>query len=100
MRYVKVERRINEIVNRLNKTKEERSINFEEEKAARLADEKRRRKEEVERKKAEEERQRKAKTAQNELLSYGSVFKNADMHSNRESAEKVRDYREYEDNFL
>jgi hypothetical protein len=45
LKYVTVEKRINEIVNRLNKTKEEKNINWMEDKARRQQDEKKLRKE-------------------------------------------------------
>lgn len=66
VRKVRVEKRINEIVNRLNKTKEERSVDFREEREKRdreeredqkkkLQDQKRKEKEDDERKKKEAE---------------------------------------------
>lgn len=93
-----MERRVNEIVNRLNKTKEERTIDFEAEKAARLAMEKRKRREEAERRKAEEIRLRKEREAEAELKSYDRVFRDADMNSNRPSG--PIDPRKYEEDFF
>lgn len=78
-----MEKRINEIVNRLNRTKEERKVDFEAEKMARISVEKKQRKDEINRRKAQEEEERRIKQEQEELKSYGSIFKTASMSSNR-----------------
>lgn len=95
-----MEKRINEIVNRLNKTKEEKTIDFEAEKAARLAMEKRQRKQEAEKRKADEEKERKAEQAEIDMKSYASVFKHSSgaMSTNKET--KVTNPRDYEENFF
>ena len=86
------------MVNRLNKTKEERTVDFAAEAAARLTAEKARRKSEIDRKKAEEESQRRKTREEKEEKSYSLVFKNASMSSNK-SCEPV-DPRKYEDDFF
>lgn len=93
-----MERRLNEVVNRLNKTKEEKTIDYAAEKAARLAAEKARRKNEIERAKAEEERERRRVRDEAELQSYGSVFKEASMSSNKHAGPV--DPKKFEDDFF
>jgi hypothetical protein len=98
MRYTKVDRRINETVNRLNKTKEDKTIDYEAEKAAQLAIDKKRRKDEGLRQKAIEDQERKKKQEQDELKCYGSVFTNADMASNKRSGPV--DPKKFEEDFF
>ena len=93
-----MDRRTNEIINRLNKTKEEKTIDFAAEIAARLQTDKRRWKEEQQRLKQQEDEDRRRKQQQDELLSYGSVFKSADMSSNKGSG--VDDYKKFEEDFF
>lgn len=94
-----MEKRLNETVNRLNKTKEEKTIDFEAEKAARLATEKAHRRNEIERQKLELEQERKKKQEEAELKSYGSVFKSANMESNKDTSTRM-DYKKYEEDFF
>lgn len=70
-------------MNRLNKTREEMNIDFEAEKQARLAAEKRQRRDEEARRKATEDQERRKRQDEAETKSYGSVFKHANMSSNK-----------------
>ncbi len=83
LRYTRVEKRLNEVVNRLNKTKEERTIDFEAERQARLNIDKQARKAAAERARAEEQASRAERKQQDEMQSYGSVFKSPAMTSNK-----------------
>lgn len=58
-------------------------VDFEGERSARLALEKRRRKEEAEKQMAEQQADRMQKQKEASLKSYGSVFEEASMHSNK-----------------
>ena len=92
--------RSNEIVNRLNKTKNERFPNLQQErekydqtaKAARKAEERQRRKEELE---LERERER-----ERELRSYSLLTKTEAMVSNREIAAKYASVEDAEEDFM
>lgn len=95
---MKLERRSNEIVNRLNKTKEEKTIDYAAEKATRLAAEKKKRKDEGEKRRSEEEREKKQRDEEMEAKSYGSVFKHASMNTNKHSG--PIDPKKYEEDFF
>lgn len=83
VRRVNVPARVNEIVNRLNKTKEERNTDLEKEKLEKLKMEREEKKNaERERKKLEEEQQEMYQK-QKELKSYTSLFDESEMASNR-----------------
>ncbi|XP_055547988.1 coiled-coil domain-containing protein 25 [Wyeomyia smithii] len=82
VRKMRVEKRINEIVNRLNKTKREEHPDFRAEREKRDADEradKKRLAREVREKEKEEEKRRKEEA---ELWSYNSIMKSENMSSN------------------
>lgn len=98
MRYIKVEKRVNDVVNRLNKTKEEKTIDFAAEKAARLAAEKRRRKDEIEMKKAQDEAERRRLKEETDMRSYGSVLKETNMTTNKR--EGLLDPKKLEEDFF
>lgn len=91
-----VEKKLNEIVNRLNKTKEEKIIDFAAEKIAKSKAER-----SQERKFIEEQRQRSYQAEQlrkkeEEMKSYSTVMKKANMKSNKQEVSAE----EYEDGFM
>lgn len=88
----------NDLVNRLNRTKEERQIDFAAEEMARIQEEKRKRKEEMEKKKSEESRERKRLEQEAEIKSYGSVFKKIEMTSNKSNT--PIDPKKFEEDFF
>lgn len=98
IRYTSVPKKINEIVNRLNKTKEERQVDFAADKLARQ-------KEESGRKRAEEAKAKLAsikeadkKKAEAEMMSYGTVMKGDKMSTNR--FDEPVDIQSYEEDFF
>jgi UDP-N-acetylenolpyruvoylglucosamine reductase len=66
--------------------------------AARLQTDKRRWKDEQQRVKQREDEERRCKQQQDELLSYGSVFKSADMSSNKGTGSGS--YKKFEEDFF
>lgn len=82
----------------MNKTKEERTIDYAAEKAARLAAEKACRKNAIEKVKAEEERERRRRQEEIEMKSYGSVFKETPMSSNKHAGPV--DPKKFEEDFF
>jgi hypothetical protein len=98
LRYIKVERRINEIVNRLNKTKEDKKIDYDAEKSARIAAEKKRRKDDEGRRKAVEDQERRRKSEQDELQSYKTVFSDTTMSTNKRTGPV--DPKKFEEDFF
>lgn len=93
-----MEKRINEIVNRLNKTKEEKVIDFALEKAARIAAEKKQRKDEAERRRRDEELEKRQREEEREKRSYDSVFKHSSMTSNKHAG--PIDPKKFEEDFF
>lgn len=92
VRFIKVEKRINEIVNRLNKTKEEKFPDLRE------AKEDRDRQERNEQKKLMKERQEKEKQEimknkkEKELRSYDSLFDDVEMQTNQNNDDDSDDF--------
>jgi hypothetical protein len=97
---VRVERRWNDIVNRLNKTKEELYPNLEQEREAWEREERGRNKEQAQAARAAEkeaaEEQRRAQEAQ----SYKGVLREEDMVTVRDMREKYQRPEDYEDDFM
>uniref|UniRef100_A0A915KQ86 Coiled-coil domain-containing protein 25 n=1 Tax=Romanomermis culicivorax TaxID=13658 RepID=A0A915KQ86_ROMCU len=85
VRSMMVEKRLNEIVNRLEKTRVEKQIDFrkEREERDRLEREDKKRLLREEKKRIEEEEKRKAE--EKEARSYSNLFKNENMTSNKEA---------------
>mmetsp|Transcript_41938 Transcript_41938/g.50820 ORF Transcript_41938/g.50820 Transcript_41938/m.50820 type:complete len:215 (-) Transcript_41938:865-1509(-) len=97
---IKVATRKNEIVNRLNKTKDERYPNLQEE---REEYDKARKAERVEF--AREQKQQELELARErkkeaELRSYDSIMNEDGMRTNAELREKYEDFNDYEDDFM
>jgi hypothetical protein len=95
---VKVEKKLSEVVNRLNKTREERKPNLQEEREERDRQERaeRRKRDDEMRQQEKEEIERKKKEAQER--SYSSIMQE-DMMKTNEFSEDV-DYHSIEDDFM
>lgn len=92
MKKVRCEKRINSIVNRLNKTKTERKkVDFREEKEKRdaIEREKQRRQEKEEQLRLEREKKERQELAKQK--SYDTVFANAAMKTNKDPVEDLED---------
>ncbi|XP_064486424.1 coiled-coil domain-containing protein 25-like [Ornithodoros turicata] len=84
VRTVRVEKRINEIVNRLNKTKEERQVDFMAEREERDRKEREDKKQLLRLQKEKEKEEQKQKEEQTKLRSYDNLMKEEKMKSNKE----------------
>lgn len=92
VRKVRVEKRINEVVNRLNKTKREEHPDFRAEREVRDAKEREDQKK-IARLKKEQEREEARKRAEDaELRSYNSLMKEENMKSNYEDGNDSDDF--------
>eukprot|EP00889_Picochlorum_renovo_P005580 jgi/Picre1/32610/NNA_007956.t1 len=96
----KVEKRENEIVNRLNKTKEELYPDLEAEKEAWLAEQRRLAKIEAQRQKALEKSEKEEQKRLKELYSYDRVLTEDAMQTNADLRNKYSTYEEFEDDFM
>jgi len=98
LRYASVPRRQNEIVNRLNKTKEERNVDFAAERLARQKEDTSRRRTDEAKAKLEalKEEQRRKEAA--ELQSYSTAMKKDRMTSNKH--DEPVDIQAYEEDFF
>ncbi|MBA0731966.1 hypothetical protein Gogos_016084, partial [Gossypium gossypioides] len=100
VRTVRVEKRINEIVNRLNKTKVERKPDLKAEKEAVYAAEKAERKQQLREKKRREDMQRLEKERQAEIRSYKGLMVSEKMTSNKQIAATSKSFQEVEEDFM
>ncbi|KAJ8476586.1 hypothetical protein OPV22_020313 [Ensete ventricosum] len=100
VRTVKVEKRINETVNRLNKTKVERKPDLKAEREAVNAAERAERKAQLRDKKKREELERLEKEKQAEIRSYKSLMVSEKMTSNKQIASANKSLQELEDDFM
>ncbi|CAM8949532.1 unnamed protein product [Rhodiola kirilowii] len=100
VRTVKVEKRINEIVNRLNKTKVERTVDLKAEREAYDAAEKAERKLQQRDKKRSEDIAKLEKEKQAEIRSYKGLMVAEKMTSNKEIASANKSLQELEDDFM
>ncbi|GJN35751.1 hypothetical protein PR202_gb24554 [Eleusine coracana subsp. coracana] len=100
VRTVKVEKRINEIVNRLNKTKVERKADLKAEREAVSAAEKAERKAQLRDKKRKEEMERLEKEKQAEIRSYKGLMVQEKMTSNKQIASGSKTVQELEEDFM
>lgn len=85
-------------MNRLNKTKEEKIIDFAVEAEARLKAAKIRRRNETEKARTEAEQEKRQIQEEQEIKSYGSVFKHANMISNKR--DEPIDAKKFEEDFF
>ena len=99
-KYVTVEKRTNEIVNRLTKTRREQVVDFLEEKTRRIQEEKRARKLDIDRIKTQEEielaRQQELESARR----YQTLMDSSKMLSNKDVGSKKMSAAEYEESFF
>lgn len=100
VRTVRVEKRINEVVNRLNRTKVERTVDFKAEREAYCAAEKAERKAQLREKKRREEMDRLEKERQAELRSYKNLMVSDKMTSNKQIASASKSLQELEEDFM
>ncbi|CAO1944952.1 unnamed protein product [Urochloa humidicola] len=100
VRVLTVEKRVNEIINRLNKTRVERRPDLKAEKEASNAAEKAERKMQLKEKKRKEEIERLEKEKWAEIRSYKGLMIAEKMTSNRQIASAGRFIQEMEDEFV
>ncbi|XP_042039783.1 coiled-coil domain-containing protein 25-like [Salvia splendens] len=100
VRTVRVEKRINEIVNRLNRTKVERTPDLKAEREAVNAAERAERKQQLREKKRREELDRLEKERQTELRSYKNLMVAEKMTSNKDIASTNKSLQELEEDFM
>ncbi|CAO2182887.1 unnamed protein product [Urochloa humidicola] len=100
VRVLTVEKRVNEIINRLNKTRVERRPDLKAEKEASNAAEKAERKMQLKEKKRKEEMERLEKEKWAEIRSYKGLMVAEKMTSNRQIASAGRSMQEMEDEFV
>lgn len=94
---VVVEKRINEIVNRLNKTKTEAYPDLAAEKTARIKELNRRAREQLRRKAEAEKAMKEQRAKEKEARSYGRMHKTDAMTSNKDVRQ---DFNSFEDDFM
>ncbi|KAL5074157.1 hypothetical protein RYX36_013141 [Vicia faba] len=100
VRTVRVEKKINETVNRLNKTKVERKPDLKAEREAVNAAERAERKHQLREKKRREEMDRLEKEKQSELRSYKGLMVSENMTSNKDIASGSKSFQEVEEDFM
>ncbi|RXH72646.1 hypothetical protein DVH24_012330 [Malus domestica] len=100
VRTVRVEKRINEVVNRLNRTKVERKPDLKAEREAVNAAERAERKQFLRDKKRREEMERLEKERQLELRSYKGLMNSENMTSNKQIASTNKSLQELEEDFM
>lgn len=100
VRTVRVEKRINEIVNRLNRTKVERKPDLKAEREAVNAAERAERKLQLRDKKRREEMERLEKEIQSELRSYKGLMVSENMTSNKQIATTSKSLQQLEEDFM
>ncbi|KAI3454060.1 hypothetical protein Pfo_010723 [Paulownia fortunei] len=100
VRTVRVEKRINEIVNRLNRTKVERKPDLKAEQEAVNAAERADRKQQLRDKKRREELEKLEKERQVELRSYKNLMVAEKMTSNKDIASTNKSLQELEEDFM
>lgn len=95
-----VEKRINEIVNRLNKTKEEKNIDFEKEKLDRHRRERERIKQLESKRRDNERLENELRKKESSILHYEEIFKNtnSDMKTNQNNS--TMSIEDYENSFM
>ncbi|KAG6423368.1 hypothetical protein SASPL_113763 [Salvia splendens] len=100
VRTMKVEKRMNEIVNRLNKTKVERKLDLKAEREAVDASEIAERKHQLRDTKSRDELEKLEKERQAELRSYKNLMVSEKMTSNKDTASASKSVQEIEDDFM
>jgi len=97
---IKVEKRSNEIINRLNKTKKELYPDLELEKEAWDREQRSKTKAQIQAQRAAEKKEREEKRREEELRSYKNVMREEDMTTVKEMREKYKTPEEYEEDFM
>ncbi|XP_030548749.1 coiled-coil domain-containing protein 25 isoform X1 [Rhodamnia argentea] len=100
VRTVRVEKRLNDVVNRLNRTKVERKPDLKAEREAVNAVERAERKQQLRDKKRREEMERLEKERQAELRSYKGLMVAENMTSNKQIASASKSLQELEEDFM
>lgn len=100
VRTIRVEKRINEVVNRLNRTKVEKTPDLKAEREAYNMAEKAERKAQLREKKRREEMERLEKERQSELRSYKNLMVSDKMTSNKQIASENKSLQELEEDFM
>ena len=100
VRKTRVEKRCNEIVNRLNKTKEELYPDLEAEKEGYLTEMRKKAKQEAQRLKAEEKAQKEEQKRLKELTSYDRIMVDEAMVSNNDLKQKYATPEDFEEDFM
>eukprot|EP01113_Clastostelium_recurvatum_P020707 TRINITY_DN2451_c0_g1_i1.p1 TRINITY_DN2451_c0_g1~~TRINITY_DN2451_c0_g1_i1.p1 ORF type:complete len:207 (-),score=77.84 TRINITY_DN2451_c0_g1_i1:43-663(-) len=90
--HVKVQKRINMIVNRLNKTKEEKEVDLEAERAKRDNEDKMERKRVIVEQKRKEKEDIEKKKVESDMRSYSHIMKEEHMRSNRDMPDDEDDF--------
>jgi len=96
----RVEKRVNEIVNRLNKTKEELYPDLEAEKVAWLQEERRKAKREAQKMQVMEKQQREEQLRMKEMMSYDRILVDEAMQTQSDLKKKYASAEDYEDDFM
>ena len=97
---IRVDRKLNEVVNRLNKTKLERYPDLEAEREAWDREQRGRAKAELQAQKAAEKLAREGQKLAEEVKSYKNVMREEDMTTVRQMREKYAAPEDYEDDFM
>ncbi|KAG9131753.1 hypothetical protein Leryth_009495 [Lithospermum erythrorhizon] len=100
VRTVKVEKRMNDIINRLNKTKVERTPDLKAEREAINAAERSERKQQLREKKRHEDLERLEKEKQADMRSYKNLMVAEKMTSNKNIASGSKSLQELEEDFM
>merc|ERR1711963_1152251 len=100
LKKIHVEKRINDIVNRLNKSKREEYPDLKAARAAYDAAKRAERKAGLQDQKRQEKKEKEAKAAEKELRSYGALMQDDAMTSNKQLASKYASVEEMEDDFM
>lgn len=98
LRYTMVPKKLNEIVNRLNKTKEDRQVDFAADKLARQREEASRKRAEEAKTKSESQRAERQRREAEEMKCYGTVMKSDKMSTNK--FDEQVDIQSYEEDFF
>eukprot|EP00897_Mesotaenium_endlicherianum_P010656 jgi/Mesen1/9619/ME000659S08992 len=100
VRTARVEKRLNDVVNRLNKTKVERTTDFKAEREAREAQDRAQRKAQLRDKNRREAEERAERERVAEMRSYKGLMAADKMTSNKDIASKGKSLQELEDDFM
>ncbi|GBG00416.1 hypothetical protein Rsub_13178 [Raphidocelis subcapitata] len=100
VRKTKVERKVNDIINRLEKTREERSPDLKAEKEAFEAQQRARKRAEERNARQEAKNAKDEQRRQEDLKSYKHIMREDNMVSNAELREKYASAQDYEDDFM